>query len=236
MLEEGRDGTVAWLTLHRPERLNAFTARGYRALRIALQRLVGDDTTRVVVLTGHGRAFSVGADRSLLDGTASTGERQQAGEEFLRLLEVLRSFDKPLFAAVNGLAVGFGATLLLYCDVVLVAETALLRLPFTALGIVPEAASSALLPAQGRWAEAMWAVLSSEWMDAATAVQTGLALRAVPHSDLLPQIRQAAAVVAAHDPRAIAATKRLMTSGRAAAAQLAIERELDEMRILHPLP
>ncbi|MGH3643055.1 MAG: hypothetical protein ACRDUX_28990 [Mycobacterium sp.] len=63
-----------------------------------------------------------------------------------------------------------------------------------------------------------------------------LTCSAVPDSELLPQIRQAAAVVAAHDPRAIAATKRLMTSGRAAAAQLAIERELDEMRILHPIP
>lgn len=236
MLEQRRDGTISWLTLHRPERLNAFTAHGYRALRTALQRLVGDDTTRIVVLTGHGRAFSVGADRSLLDGAASAGERQQAGEEFLGLLEVLRTFDKPLFAAVNGLAVGFGATLLLYCDVVLLAETARLRLPFTALGIVPEAGSSALLPTQGRWTDAMWAVLSSEWMDAATAVQTGLALRVVPDSELLLQIRQAAAAVAAHDPRAVAATKRLMVSGRTAAAQLAIERELDEMRILHPIP
>ena len=236
MLEERRDGTVAWLTLHQPERLNAFTASGYRALRTALQRLAGDETTRVVVLTGHGRAFSVGADRSLLDGAASADERAQAGEEFLELLEVLRSFDKPLFAAVNGLAVGFGATLLLYCDVVLLAQTARLRLPFTALGIVPEAGSSALLPAQGRWTEAMWAVLSSEWMDAATAVRTGLALRAVPDSEQLPQVRQAAATVAAHDPRAIAATKRLMTIGRAAAAQSAIERELDEMRFVVTSP
>ncbi len=236
MLEERRDGTVAWLTLHRPEHLNAFSARGNRALLAALQRLGGGDTTRVVVLTGHGLVFSAGADRSLLDGAASAGERQQAGEEFLGRLEVLGSFDKTLFAAVNGLTVGFKATLLLYCYVVLLAETARLRLPFTALRIVPKPGSSALLPARGRWTDAMWAVLSSEWMDAATAVQTGLALRAMPDSELLPQIRQAAAAVAAHDPRAIAASKRLMTSGRAGAAQLAIERELDEMPILHPIP
>ncbi|MDV6977048.1 enoyl-CoA hydratase/isomerase family protein [Mycobacterium intracellulare] len=232
MLRERRDGAVAWLTFDRPERLNAFTAAGYRELRVALQRLARDDAVRAVVLTGRGRAFCAGADRSLLDPETPASVRQHAGDEFLRLLDVLGGFEKPLLAAVNGEAVGFGCTLLLYCDLVLIAETARLRFPFTALGIVPEAGSSVLLSARMRWADAMWAMLSSEWIDAAAAFRTGLAWRVVPDPELLEQVSSAATLISTHDANAVAATKRLMTNGRRHAALDAVSRELTEMQAL----
>ena len=232
ILHERRDGAVAWLTFDRPERLNAFTGTGYHELRVSLERLAGDDGARAVVLTGRGRAFSAGADRSLLDAATPDTLRQHAGEEFLRLLDVLGGFEKPLLAAVNGVAVGFGCTLLLYCDLVLIAETARLRFPFTALGIVPEAGSSALLPTRMRWADAMWAMLSSEWIDAAAAFESGLAWRMVPDAELLEQASSAAALISSHDVKAVAATKRLMISGRRDAALDAIKRELTEMQAL----
>jgi enoyl-CoA hydratase/carnithine racemase len=234
MLHERRDGAVAWLTFDRPERLNAFTGTGYQELRVALQRLARDDAARVVVLTGRGRAFSAGADRSLLDAGSPKGERQHAGDEFFQLLDVLGAFEKPLLAAVNGVAVGFGCTLLLYCDLVLIAETARLRFPFTALGIVPEAGSSALLPMRMRWADALWAMLSSEWIDAAAAFQTGLAWRVVPDAELVEHVSSAAALISTHDANAVAATKRLMIAGRRNAALDAINRELAEMEALGP--
>jgi len=232
MIADERDGAVAWLTFDRPERLNAFTGQGYREFRVALERCATDDLIRVVVVTGRGRAFSVGADRSLLDPTSTATERQNAGDEFFRLLEVLSSFGKPLFAAVNGLAVGFGATMLLYCDVILVAETARLRLPFTEMGIVPEAGSSALLPARVRWADAMWTALSSDWIDASEALRMGLAWRVTPDAHLHEEVVEAAAKVAALDPFAVSATKRLMTVGRVDSARSAIAREVEEMRAL----
>ena len=232
MIDERRDGAVTWLAFDRPECLNAFTGEGYGDLRAALERHRGDANTRVVVLTGKGRAFSVGADRSLLDPSTTGADRQIAGEEFARLLGVLAAFEKPLFAAVNGLAVGFGATMLMYCDVVLLAETARLRLPFTELGIVPEAGSSALLPARVRWADAMWTVLSSDWIDASEALRMGLAWRVTPDAELIEQATIAATKVAAHDPSAVAATKGLMTVGRADAARQAIARELEQLRVL----
>lgn len=234
MLHERRDGAVAWLTFDRPERLNAFTGTGYQELRVALQRLARDDAARAVVLTGRGRAFSAGADRSLLDAASPKAERQRAGDEFFQLLDVLGAFEKPLLAAVNGVAVGFGCTLLLYCDLVLIAETARLRFPFTALGIVPEAGSSALLPMRMRWADAMWAMLSSEWIDAAAAFQTGLAWRVVPDAELVEHVSSAAALISTHDADAVAATKRLMIGGRRNAALDAINRELAEMEALRP--
>ncbi|OBK35431.1 hypothetical protein A5658_08500 [Mycobacterium sp. 1245111.1] len=229
MIDERQDGFVTWLTLDRPERLNAFTVDGYRELRIALQRLAVDDHTRVAVITGRGRAFSAGADRSLLEGHSSALDQQRAAEEFSLFLDALGGFPKPLFAAVNGLAVGIGATMLLYCDMVFMAEGARLRLPFTALGIVPEAGSSVLLPARVRWADAMWAMLSSEWIEATAAYQMGLASRLVPDHALLERTATAAATVAGHDPLSVAATKRLLTSSRQEMARAAIARELAEM-------
>ena len=137
-----------------------------------------------------------------------------------------------MLAAVNGIAVGFGCTMLLYADLILVAESARLRLPFTALGIVPEAGSSALLPTRVRLPDAMWAVLSSDWIDAEAAVRCGLAWRVVDDNQLLVEALEAAGSIAALDPSAVAATKRLMTAGREALARDAISRELDEMRAL----
>jgi enoyl-CoA hydratase/carnithine racemase len=232
MIDERRDGATAWLTFTRPENLNAFTIAGYTELRIALQRLASDDAVRAVVLTGNGRAFSVGADRSLLTGLLPEAERLSAGAEFKLLLDVLATFEKPLFAAVNGLSVGFGATLLLFCDVILFAETARLRMPFTALGLVPEAGSSALFPARVRWADSMWAMLSSEWIDASAAHEMGLAWKVVPDADLTAQTAAAANVLTALDPTSVSATKRLMTEGRQRDARLAYDRELEAMHTL----
>jgi enoyl-CoA hydratase/carnithine racemase len=227
MLDERHNDGVAWLTLDRAERANAFTANGYRDLRITMERLGADSDTRVIVITGRGRAFSAGADRSLLTGTDEA--REGAGEEFSRLLQALVRLDKPLLAAVNGAAVGFGATLLLYCDVVLMAETARLRLPFTSLGIVPEAGSSALLPRRMSWPDAMWYTLSSEWITAATALRTGLVWRVVADPDLIAETTSTAATLAALDPNAVQATKRVMTAGRAQLSTDAIAREIAEL-------
>jgi enoyl-CoA hydratase/carnithine racemase len=218
---------VHWLTLDRPERLNAFTASDYRELRLAFDRAIADTAIRAIVITGAGRAFSVGADRSLLDGTAT--DQKEAGPEFMALLEVIGSCNKPIIAAVNGMAVGFGCTMLLYCDLVMMGESARLRLPFTALGIVPEAGSSALMPSRARWSDTMWAMLSSEWIDSHTAYTMGLAWRVVPDSELMASAGDAASTIAALDTSAVAATKRLLIAGRSDVARAAGNREIAEL-------
>ena len=113
-----------------------------------------------------------------------------------------------------------------------VAESARLRLPFTELGIVPEAGSSALLPQRGRWPDVMWAMLSSEWIEPAEALRLGLAWRIVRDDDLITEVGSAAATLAALDPAAVAATKELLVKGRHAIARSAIARELDAMQAL----
>jgi enoyl-CoA hydratase/carnithine racemase len=233
-----RDG-VAWITLARPERLNSFVVADHRALRAAVDAAHAAPDTRVVVITGEGRAFSAGADRSLLDGTASDEEREQAGVEFTAMLEAFGRCELPVIAAVNGLAVGLGATLLLHCDFVVMAESARLRLPFTALGLGPEAGSSVLLPARARWDDALWAMLSSEWIDAADARAMGYAWRVVPDAQLLDETAAVAATLAALDPAAVAATKRLLLAGRAEAVAGAMQREfaaMHELSLRRPRP
>jgi enoyl-CoA hydratase/carnithine racemase len=134
--------------------------------------------------------------------------------------------------AVNGLAVGIGCTMLMYFDLVLAAESARFRLPFTALGMVPEAGSTVLLPARARWDHTMWAMLSSEWIDAELAQEMGIVWRVVPDSSLLDVAAETAATITVLDPASVAATKRLLTAGRAAVACQGVDREQAEMRYL----
>jgi enoyl-CoA hydratase/carnithine racemase len=224
------DSNVLWLTLDRPERLNAFTGADYRDLRVALDEAAGQRDVRCIVLTGIGRAFSAGADRSLIDGSATPDELDLAGREFAELLEALGRCPMPVIAAVNGLAVGIGCTVLLHCDLVILAASARLRTPFTALGITPEAASSVLLPSRARAQDATWMLLSSEWVDAPLAESMGLAWKVVADQDLMAAARQAGATLAALDADAVAATKRLILQGRADLVRAALDRETAAMR------
>ena len=223
------DDGVRTVMLDRPARLNAFTAASYRALAAALEAAVRDETIRVVELVGAGRAFSSGVDLDALAGTADPDEYREA---FAVLLETLIVFPKPLVAGVHGAAVGFGATILLHADVVLVADDARLRLPFTALGTAPEAGSSVLLPALVGPQRAAELLLTSRWIDAAEAVASGLAARRCAGADLRSELRQLAREIAARPPEAVAAARRLLRSGRAELVRAALEREDDAAREL----
>ena len=134
------EGRVRLLTFNRPERLNAFDSELYGAVAGALDDAATDDAVHVIVITGNGRAFSSGADRS------PPPSPEAMSRNFQRFLDSL-SLPKPFIAAVNGIAVGIGVTMLPHCDLVLVDAAARLRVPFTALGVAPEAGSSFLLPA-----------------------------------------------------------------------------------------
>ena len=222
--------SVRWIRFERTERLNAFTVEGYRDLRVAIEAAAVDSEVRVVVLTGVGRAFSVGADLSLLDGTSEeTDGDLDAGDEFERLLLALASFSKPLIAAVNGIAVGFGCTLLLHCDLVVAGRSARLRLPFTRMGIVPEAGSSVLVRSRVRDDDAMWAMLSSEWIEADEARRIGMVWRVVDDDALAGEAAAVAGTLAERDPAAVAETKALLTEGRADLVLRAHRREIAAM-------
>ena len=213
-----RDGGVAVVTWNRPNQRNAFNQQMWRESRDTLCELRDDGDVRVIVLTGAGDAFSAGQD---------LGEMTSADAEhgFPGFMDVLCTFDKPLVAAVNGVGVGIGLTMLLHCDVVLIAETARLRAPFVPLGVVPEAAASYLLPVTVGWQRAAELLYTGEWIDARRAVELGIASRSHPREALLPAARALAATIAAGPIGAIRHTKRLLLATRETQIRAARARE-----------
>jgi enoyl-CoA hydratase/carnithine racemase len=216
VLEE-RDGAVLVLTMNRPRQRNAFNRQMWHELRDALRDAQEDAAVRAVVVTGAPGAFSAGQDLGEMSGTEDPG--------FGAFMDRLCQFDKPLLAAVNGVGVGIGLTLLLHCDVVYIAEGARLRPPFVALGVVPEAASSYLLPATIGWQRATEVLFTADWIDARRAVELGLASRLCAPEELLPAVRAVAAQIARQAPEAVRETKRLLMATRAEQIRAARARE-----------
>jgi enoyl-CoA hydratase/carnithine racemase len=215
-------GAVRLLTLDRPAALNAFDSPLYRATAAALDAARADDGVRVAVLTGAGRAFSAGQDLAEMARLAA-GEDLDSG--FPALLEALQAFDKPLVAAVNGVAVGIGFTLLPHCDLVLAADDARFRTPFAEMGVPPEAASSLLFPARMGWQRAAEVLFTSPWLDAGDAVAAGIALRVVPDGTVVDEALALAATVAEAPLHALRAIKGAMLGARADAVAAARARE-----------
>ena len=216
------------MTLNRPERVNAFTASSYRRLASALDEADAAADVSVVLLEGAGRGFSSGVDLAAVGSVDET-----LAENFDQLIKSLITFSKPLLAAVHGAAVGFGATILLHCDLTLVAETARLRLPFTALGTTPEAASSVLLPQIVGAQRAADLILTSRWISGREAAQMGLVARCCPGESLHSQALATAQGLTALPDEALATAKRLLKAGTAALVQDALSRERGEAALLH---
>lgn len=220
VLEERENGvlTLAW---NRPERRNAFDETMWREGAAALRAARADDSVRVVIVTGAGEAFSAGQDLGQMAKPVVSDD----GPGFPIFMEQLVAFDKPLLAAVNGVGVGIGLTMLLHCDVVWMAEEARLRAPFVPLGVVPEAASSYLLPLQIGHQRAAELLYTAEWIDAARALELGLVSRVLPRARLLPELRERAAQIARQPLGALRHTKRLLLAVRADGIRAARARE-----------
>jgi enoyl-CoA hydratase/carnithine racemase len=216
-------GRVRVLRLDRPERLNAFDADQFAQIADALVAAESDDTVGVIVITGTGRAFSAGAD---LQALATGGLR--TGVEFARALDTVATVTKPIVAAVNGLAVGIGTTLLLHCDLVLADPSARFRTPFATLGTAPEAASSLLLAQRTNAQFASLMLLTGEWIDADTALRNHLVARISAPGEVLAEAIALATQMAAQSPAALAVAKRLMAHGQAEAVSAARVRETEE--------
>lgn len=222
---------VATIVMNRPERKNAFDRAQYDALAAALASLDADSDVRVAVLTGAGGAFSSGQDlkemtelaQQASSGSISTSSTAPSG--FTVLLDALEVFSKPLIAAVNGVAVGIGMTLLPFCDLVLVAASARMRMPFSDLGVPPEAASSVTLPDLIGWQRAADLLLTGRWVDASEAVDLGLALRVVPDAELSTAVHTLATTIAAKSAYATRVIKETMVAGRGSRIREARARE-----------
>jgi enoyl-CoA hydratase/carnithine racemase len=216
------DDGVRLLTLDRPEALNAFDSELYRAAGTAIEAARVDDGVHVLVLTGAGRAFSAGQDLKELERLAA-GEQIESG--FPVLLDALCSFDKPLVAAVNGVAVGIGFTLLSHCDLVIVAESSRMRTPFASLGVAPEAGSSYLFPLRMGWQQAARVLFTDAWLSADEAVELGIALERCPDDAVLDRALELARTIASASLASLRAIKATMLAGQSDAVAAARVRE-----------
>jgi len=216
---------VLVLAFDRPEARNAFDSAMYRAVAGALSGALEDDEVHAVVLTGRGTAFTSGQDLREMAAIATGDAGSDTGTGFTELLDLLQRFDKPLLAAVNGVGMGLGCSILGHVDLVLIDETARLRVPFAEMGVPPEAGSSVLLPARMGWQQAAAALLAAEWITADVAVSSGLALRACPEGTVLAETLRLAATVASFPPHATRQIKRLLLAGRGPAVADARRRE-----------
>ena len=207
---------IVW---NRPDKKNALSNAMYRAATAALAQAVEDKSIRAVLIASEGDSFTSGNDLADFASAAMGGEAPAAGA----FIEAIAQFPKPLVAAVAGLAVGVGTTMLLHCDLVFVASDAKLTTPFVNLALVPEAASSLLMPAHigHRRAFAMFAL--GEGLTGEQAAQLGIANVALPAGEVLAAARAAAAKLALRPPGAVMATKKLMRDGEAILTQLRTE-------------
>jgi enoyl-CoA hydratase/carnithine racemase len=198
-----RDGAVLVMMLDRPAKKNALTNAMYNGLSDGLEELEADDMLRVGVLRGAGSDFCAGND--LFDFLRP---RDEPGGD--RFLPALFAASKPLVAAVQGRAVGVGATMLLHCDFVYLSADAEIRFPFVDLGLVPEAGSTLLLPELVGPRRAAELLLLCRPLPAAVAVEYGIGTAVLDADVLVDVAMQTAAALAAKPAAALAATRALL--------------------------
>lgn len=224
------EGHVWRIAISRPAKRNALTGALFAALGHCLALAQGDERVHCVLLHGTADCFCAGHDRSEF----ATQWPQSAAGPIARCIHALAHLPKPLVAAVNGAAVGFGATLLLHADAVIAGEHSMFRFPFADLGIVPEAGATALLARRvGELCARDW-LLSARSIGADEALACGLVSRRVPDDQVLATAQQEAAMLARKPAAALQRTRRLMQNGATSSAARAIAQELDALNELIP--
>lgn len=220
MLQTHTEGLVRVLTLDRPEALNAFNGTLFDALTEGLLAAADDASVRVAILTGTGRAFSAGLDLSEVGKEVDPPVHGSAG-----LFEALIDFPKPLLLAINGLGVGFGATICGLADMAFMAQSARLRTPFTSLGLTGEAGSTTTFPSLLGHQAASWMLYSSAWLDAEACKSAGLVLDVFPDDRLAEEVMERAQTIAAQPLSALLHTKALLMGPKRERIRAAIRAE-----------
>ena len=201
---------VSQITMNRPERKNALDRASYLGLIEALAAAEADPQIRAIVITGTGGCFTSGND--IRDFAAAVGDGARIAMDFLTAISTA---TKPIVAAVEGFAVGIGTTMLLHCDLAFAGDSAVFRMPFVALGLSPEGASSYLLPLVAGSKRAAALLMLAEAFGPHEALDAGLLNAVVPGGTALETALVKAKALAALPPQSIALTKLLLKRGQA---------------------
>ena len=198
-------GHILKIQFNRPARKNAINQAMYRTIQHTLATADHDDSVRVVVFCGHSDAFSAGND--LMEFASTTHENLAPVISFLRQLVVM---EKPMISAVEGLAVGVGVTMLLHCDLVYAAENTRFRLPFVNLGVVPEAASSLIMPRLMGRQRASELLLLGDFFDSYQARDYGMVNAVLSKGDVLDHAMKKAEQLAKQPQKALVFSRKLI--------------------------
>ena len=220
-VEVVRDGGVLRVTLNRPAKKNAITRAMYTALTAALAEAEADAAVRVVLLSGGAAAFSAGND---LNDFLAAGRDLSPATQFI---EALLRATKPLVAAVNGVAVGIGATLLLHCDLVYVGKASVISFPFLNLALVPECGSTVLLPAAIGLSRATKLLYFGDKISGEEASRLGFVTEALDDDKVQEHAALQARLLAQRPRRALMETRALLRQPFAGILADATRRELD---------
>jgi 2-(1,2-epoxy-1,2-dihydrophenyl)acetyl-CoA isomerase len=205
-----RDGGVQTVTLNRPDALNSFNAAMKRELLEVLKGAARDPALRCLILTGAGRAFSAGQDLKERQAPGAADLAEELREHYNPIVRGLRRLEKPVIAAVNGVAAGAGCSLAIACDILIASDKASFIEVFTKVGLVPDTGSTWFLPRLVGYARAAEMVFTADPVDAATAERIGLVNRVVPAERLMPEARALGERLAAAPPLALALAKRAL--------------------------
>jgi enoyl-CoA hydratase/carnithine racemase len=234
-VEVQRDGAVLVAAFARPEKKNAITGAMYEALIGVMDEAERDSGIGALVLAGRGGAFTAGNDIADFLAVAASGGRQGKVFPASRFVSRLADFEKPLIAAVDGLAVGVGTTLCFHCDLVYASPTARFHMPFVNLGLVPEAGSSLLAPQRFGRAKAAELLMLAEPFDAVAALALGFVNAIIPSDALLAHAVGKAAALAAKPRSALMTTRRLLRGDTSALkARIAEEGEAFSAALASP--
>jgi enoyl-CoA hydratase/carnithine racemase len=228
-----RQEAVAEIRINRPSKKNALTSAMYATIADALEAAGGDAEIGAVLISAAGDTFSSGNDIADFAAAAS-GSIGTAPRHVERFLRAIATAEKPLIAAVAGNGIGVGATMLLHCDIVVIAEEARLITPFTGLGLTPEAASSLLLPARIGYAQAYMMLALGQPVSGVEAARLGLATTAVPRAEVEDEARRLAKDCCARPAEAMRITKRLLRNSEAILARIDEESAIFRERLQSP--
>ncbi|CAN5771367.1 2-(1,2-epoxy-1,2-dihydrophenyl)acetyl-CoA isomerase PaaG [soil metagenome] len=219
---------VLTITLDRPDALNAFDRAMKDELLAALKAAERDRAVRVLIITGAGRAFSAGQDLKERQDPGAADLITELRTRYNPLILAMRRLEKPIIAAVNGVAAGAGCSLALACDLVIASEQARFIQAFSRVGLVPDSGSTWFLPRLMGYARAAEMTFLAEPMDGATSERLGLVNRVVPADRLMEEARSLAGRLAQSAPLALALTKRALNRslGVDLASQLDYEAQL----------
>lgn len=214
-----KDEGVATITLNRPQKLNAFTTEMYQGMLQMINDAASDDEVKVLVITGRGRAFCVGADvKRLEQGLAkrdpSYVPTKSSADSVSKILTLpLQRMEKPVIAAINGIAAGGGLDAACACDIRIASEKATFSSVFVRRGIVPTMGGTYFLPRLVGIDKACEMIWTGDLIDAEEAARIGLVTTVVPHDELESAVEELALKIAAGPPLAIKESKRLIYNG-----------------------